>query len=61
MKVTPWDVFGEIDYERLSKEFGVSLVDDELLERIRKQTGELHFMLRRKVFFAHRDLNWILY
>ena len=60
MKVTPWDVFGEIDYERLSKEFGVSLVDDELLERIRKQTGELHFMLRRKVFFAHRDLNWIL-
>src|SRR5207249_5276003 len=32
----------------------------EILERIRKATGELHPMLRRGVFYSHRDLNWIL-
>ncbi len=58
--VTPWDVKGEIDYEKLSKEFGVSKIDEEMLDRIKKHTKELHFMLRRNVFFAHRDLSWLL-
>ena len=60
MKVTPWEVSGEIDYEKLIKEFGVSKIDDKILDRIKRHTKDLHFMLRRKVFFAHRDLNWIL-
>ena len=59
-KVTPYEVSGEVDYDKLIKEFGVSRIDEKLLERIKKHTKELHFMLRRKVFFAHRDLNWIL-
>jgi len=58
--VNPWEVSGKIDYEKLTKEFGVEAIDDELLERIRKDAGETHFMLRRKVFFANRDLNWLL-
>ncbi|MBI2047289.1 tryptophan--tRNA ligase [Candidatus Pacearchaeota archaeon] len=59
-KITPWEVKGEIDYEKLVKEFGVSKIDNKLLERIKKHTGELHPMLRRGLFFAHRDLNWLL-
>ena len=60
MKVTPWDVSGDINYDRLVKEFGVQKIDSKIIDRIRKHTGEIHFLLRRGVFFAHRDLNWIL-
>ena len=60
MRVTPWEVSGEVDYEKLVREFGVEKLDENLLKRIERHTGELHFMLRRKVFFAHRDLKWLL-
>jgi len=59
-KVTPYNVSGEVDYGKLVKEFGVSIIDDKLLERIKKHAKELPLFLRRKVFFAHRDLNWLL-
>ncbi|MFH1211433.1 MAG: tryptophan--tRNA ligase [Candidatus Woesearchaeota archaeon] len=58
--VTPWDVKGIVDYDKLIEEFGVSKIDDKLLQRIKKHAGEPHFMLRRKVFFSHRDMNWLL-
>jgi len=60
IKVTPWEVKGNINYEKLIKEFGTEEVNDTLLKRIEKYTGELHFMLRRKVFFSHRDMHWLL-
>lgn len=60
MKVTPWEVSGEVDYDKLIKEFGVSKIDKPLLKRIKKNAGEVHFMLKRGVFFAHRDMNWLL-
>ena len=60
MKVTPWSVEGKVNYEHLIKEFGVSPITDELISRIRKITGEVHLQLRRKIFFAHRDLDFIL-
>ena len=59
-KVTPWEVSGEVDYNKLIREFGVEKINFELLERIKKHAKELHFMLRRQVFFAHRDMNWLL-
>jgi len=58
--VTPWEVRGEIDYERLIRDFGTTKVDTELLERIKKDAGELHLFLKRGLFFSHRDMNWIL-
>ncbi|MBI2133283.1 tryptophan--tRNA ligase [Candidatus Woesearchaeota archaeon] len=58
--VTPWKVEGEIDYNRLIKEFGTEPISEGLLQRIRKHTGELHHFLRRKIFFSHRDMNWIM-
>ncbi|MBI2042978.1 tryptophan--tRNA ligase [Candidatus Pacearchaeota archaeon] len=58
--VTPWEVRGNIDYEKLIKKFGVEKLNDKILARIKKHAGELHPMLRRGVFFAHRDMNWLL-
>ena len=58
--VTPWEVKGNIDYDKLIQEFGVSKIDDKVLKRIEKHTGELHPFLRRKIFFAHRDLDFAL-
>ncbi len=60
MIVTPWEVKGNIDYDKLIKDFGVSKIDDALLQRIQKHTGKLHPFLRRNIFFAHRDLDFIL-
>ena len=59
-KVTPWKVSGDLDYEKLIKKFGIRELDENMLKEIEKFTGELHFMLRRKVFFASRDLKWLL-
>jgi len=58
--VTPWEVKGEIDYDRLMERFGTEPITPELLERIREHTGRLHYMLRRGVFYSHRDLDAIL-
>ena len=60
MIVTPWEVRGKIDYERLIREFGTQPITDELLKRIAKHTGELHLQLRRRLFFSHRDLDTVL-
>jgi len=60
MVVTPWEVSGKIDYEKLIRQFGTQPLTEELLERLRKHMGELHLQLRRKLFFSHRDLDWIL-
>jgi tryptophanyl-tRNA synthetase len=58
--VTPWEVKGEIDYDRLMERFGTEPITPELLERIRRHTRRLHYMLRRGVFYSHRDLDAIL-
>lgn len=60
MIVTPWQVEGIIDYDRLVEEFGTQLIDESLLAQMRNFAGELHFMLRRGFFFSHRDFNLIL-
>ena len=58
--VTPWEVKGEIDYGRLMERFGTEPITPELLDRIRRHTCRLHYMLRRGVFYSHRDLDAIL-
>ena len=58
--VTPWHVEGDIDYDKLIKQFGTQKLSNEILIKLQKITGEDHFMLRRGVFFSHRDLNLIL-
>jgi len=58
--VTPWHVEGDIDYDKLIKRFGTEKISSELQDRIKKITGEDHFMLRRGIFFSHREMNRIL-
>jgi tryptophanyl-tRNA synthetase len=57
--VTPWEVRGKVDYAKLVKQFGTELIDDALLKRFEKHAGELHYLLRRGIYFSHRDMNWI--
>ncbi len=64
-KVDPWaDIQGKIDYDKLIKEFGTERLDKALLERLthdaKKKGMELHHLIRRGIFFSHRDLKWIL-
>lgn len=68
--VTPWDVQGEvdangvvaaIDYSRLINDFGTKPIEPWLLEKFAKVTGHApHHMLRRGIFFSHRELDQIL-
>ncbi len=58
--VTPWEVRGKIDYDKLIRDFGVKQINRELLEKLREFSGDLHLFLRRNLFFAHRDLDKIL-
>ena len=59
-KVTPYEVKGKVDYDRLIKEFGIEKLTEKEFNKIKKIAHELHPYLRRKIFFAHRDLNWCL-
>lgn len=58
--VTPWAVEGEVDYNKLVERFGTSIIDDRLMERFVRVAGEDHHLLRRRIFFSHRDLDKIL-
>lgn len=59
-RVTPWEVEGTVDYIKLVKEFGTELITDDLLGRIERLANGTNHMLKRKVFFSHRDLNLVL-
>ena len=68
--INPWSVSGEvgedgkvkaIDYRKLIDEFGTSEIDDALLARFEKATGQKpHRFMRRGIFFSHRDMHAIL-
>jgi tryptophanyl-tRNA synthetase len=58
--VTPWEVSGAVDYDKLIKQFGTSRIDDGLRERLKRACGKLHPMLGRDFVFSHRDLNLVL-
>jgi len=60
MVVTPWEVKGKIDYERLIQEFGTQPLTEQLLRKVAKHTDGLHLQLARKLFFSHRDLDVLL-
>lgn len=64
MVVTPWEVKGDVDYDRMIKEFGLKKIDSTLLARLdalaKKKGLKLHPYLRRGIFFAERDLKFAL-
>ncbi len=52
--VTPWETKGNVDYDKIIKEFGLSLLK-ELPDVFNKE-----LLYRRKIIFAHRDIQKIL-
>lgn len=66
MVVTAYEVSGEIDYTKLVNQFGSTLIDDPLMQRIKAHTvgkgkvAKLHRFLRRGIYFSHRDMNLLL-
>lgn len=58
--VNAYSVEGVVNYDETVRKFGISLIDEAMKERIKKDAGETHFMIRRGIFFAHRDLGWLL-
>jgi tryptophanyl-tRNA synthetase len=53
MVITPWEVKGSVDYERLIKEFGL-----KAMPSLPKQFD--HVLFRRNIIFAHRDFERIV-
>src|SRR5919205_119242 len=59
-KVTPWQVEGKIDYNKLIERFGTQPITQGILDKVKKITREIHPMLKLQYFFSHRDFDWIL-
>ncbi len=59
-EVTPYEVKGAVDYNRLIEKFGIKELTPDLETRLAKYAGDLHFLIRRHIFFAQRDLDWLL-
>jgi tryptophanyl-tRNA synthetase len=60
-KVTAFDVEGAVDYDKLVKEFGCTRIDPDLIARFERITGRrAHLLLRRGIFYTHRDLSLLL-
>ncbi len=59
-QVTPWEVTGQVDYDKLIKDFGTQKIDGKLRERMAKLAKQDNVMLRREYFFSHRDMNLVL-
>ncbi|WP_049893708.1 tryptophan--tRNA ligase [Halogranum rubrum] len=52
--VTPYTVEGDVDYDRLLDQFGADRLTDEQLQNFPHPT---HRLLRRRVFYAGRDVD----
>ncbi len=59
-KVTPWEVSGVVDYNRLIRDFGTQPLTGQLAERLEQHLGPAAYLVRRRIFFSHRDLDLVL-
>lgn len=54
--ITPWEVSGNINYDKLIKEFGTASISDKILKKL----GDCHPLIRRGLYFSHRDFDkWL--
>ena len=58
--VTPWEVSGIVDYDRLIKDFGTRPITGQLEKRLEEILGDAAYLVRRHIFFSHRDLDLAL-
>lgn len=61
MSVSPWAVSADINFDKTVADFGLTPIDQALIDEIERVTGRpVHRFLRRGLFCVHRDLNIIL-
>lgn len=62
--VTPWDVEGKVDYDKLISQFGVKYITEsqrEYLQGLAEKKGLAeHIFLKRGLFFAQMDLDKVI-
>ena len=59
--VTPWEVQGKVDYDKLIEKFGCTKIDNSLIDKLREIIKcEPHILIRRGIVFSHRDLDALL-
>jgi tryptophanyl-tRNA synthetase len=59
--VTPYEVKGKVDYQRLKELFGTQDLTPALLDRLRKRAGgTLPPAIERGIYYSHRDLERLL-
>ena len=58
--VNPYEVKGDIDYNKIITDFGLKPLTKETLERLDNLAKGSNYMIRRGIYFAERDLNWLL-
>jgi tryptophanyl-tRNA synthetase len=60
-KVTPWDVEGKVDYDKLIEEFGTKRLSKDIKKKIKEVSEQkgipYHIFLKRELFFSHRDFD----
>ena len=55
------EVTGKVDYEKLCDQFGCDLLTNDMIVTMDRLTGKrVHPMIRRKLYYAHRDFDKIL-
>ena len=55
MKITPYEVEGEVNYDKVVKEFGATLIDSKLKNKLKGIR-----LIDKDIFFANRDLDKIV-
>ena len=54
--ITPWEVSEQVDYDKIVKSFGTSLIPKKTASKLQKA----HPLLKRGVYFSHRDFDkWL--
>jgi len=55
--VTPWEVEGNVDYNKLIERFGTSAITNELMEKVKDIAGEVHpFLKNRYLLFGFQPV-----
>jgi tryptophanyl-tRNA synthetase len=56
MSVDPWEVSDEVDYDKLVTQFGTTKISKEIYGQLKN----CHPLLRRGIYFSHRDFDkWL--
>lgn len=58
--ITPWEAEAFVDYDKLVKIFGAKPLTDSEINTLKSIVNELHIMIRRRVFYSHRDFDRFL-